>query len=72
MGRPAGLKPDKAGRQRSEEFQQLVSPDRLGHDNAPHRVNAVDLKNVLGQIEANGRDFRQIGDRLFHGRRSFR
>jgi hypothetical protein len=37
MRRPAGLEPDKATRQRSEEFQQLASPDRLGHDNAPRR-----------------------------------
>jgi hypothetical protein len=27
---------------------------------------------MLGQIEANGRDRRQISDRLSHGRRSFR
>jgi hypothetical protein len=32
----------------------------------------MNLKNMLGQIEANGRDRRQIGDRLSHGRRSFR
>jgi hypothetical protein len=41
----------------------------------------VDLKNMLGQIETNGRDFRKIGDRLSqaegeafgrHERRSFR
>jgi hypothetical protein len=32
----------------------------------------MNLKDVLGQIESNGRDRRQIGDRLSHGRRSFR
>jgi hypothetical protein len=32
----------------------------------------MNLKNMLRQIEANGRDRRQIGDRLSHGRRSFR
>jgi hypothetical protein len=30
------------------------------------------LKDVLGQIEPNGRDRGQIGDRLSHGRRSFK
>ena len=32
----------------------------------------MNLKNMLGQIEANGRDRRQISDRLSHGWRSFR
>ena len=32
----------------------------------------MNLKHVLGQIEANGSDRRQIGDRLSHGRRSFK
>jgi hypothetical protein len=47
MGRPAGLKPDQAGGQRSEKLQQLVAPDCLGDHNAPRRVNAVNLKDVL-------------------------
>jgi hypothetical protein len=33
-------------------------------------INAMALKNVLGQIEPNDRDRRQIDDRLSHGRRS--
>ena len=32
----------------------------------------MNLKNMLGQIEADGRDRRQIGGRLSHGRRSFK
>src|SRR2546430_8271026 len=32
----------------------------------------MNLKNMLGQIDANGRDRRQIGDRPSHGRCSFR
>ena len=32
----------------------------------------MNLKDVLGQIEPNGRDRRTISDRLSHGRRSFR
>jgi hypothetical protein len=31
----------------------------------------VNLKNVLGQVESNSRDRRQIGDRLSHGRRLY-
>jgi hypothetical protein len=53
--RPGGLKPHQARRQRSEELQQLVAPDRFGDNNAPRSINAMDLKNVLGQIETNGR-----------------
>src|ERR1700732_1905938 len=52
--------------------QHVLAPERLGDDHAPSSVNAMNLKNMLGQIEANGRDGRQICDRLSHGRRSFR
>jgi hypothetical protein len=31
------------------------------------RINAMNLKNVLGQIEPNCRDRIQISNRLFHG-----
>jgi hypothetical protein len=62
MCRPARLDPNQATRQRSEELQQLVALDRLGHDNAPQCVDAVNLEDVLGQVEANGRDRRKIGD----------
>ena len=70
MRRPAGLEPHQARRQRSKKLQQLVAPDRLGDHNAPRSINAMNLKHVLGQIEPDGRDGRQIGDRLSHGRRS--
>jgi hypothetical protein len=56
MRRPAGLEPHQATWQRSEKLQQLVAPDRFGDHNAPRSINAMDLKNVLGQIEPNGRD----------------
>jgi hypothetical protein len=45
--------------------------DRLIENDAAHRIDAVDLKDVLGQIKANPRDRRKIGDGLSHGRRSF-
>jgi hypothetical protein len=35
MRRPAGFKPHQTRWQRSEKFQQLVAPDRLGDHNPP-------------------------------------
>ena len=56
MRRPAGLEPHQATRQRSEKLQQVFTPDRFGDYDAPRRINAMDLKDVLGQIEPNCRD----------------
>jgi hypothetical protein len=56
MRRPGGLKPHQARRQRSEELQQLVAPDRFGDNDAPRSVNAMDLKDVLGHIQPHGGD----------------
>jgi hypothetical protein len=52
----AGLEPHKTGGQRSKKLQQLVAPHRFGDHNTPRSINAVNLKDVLGQIEPNGRD----------------
>ena len=71
IGRTAGLKADKAFGQLREEAQQVLAPERLDDDHASKSVNAMKLKNMLGQIKADGRDGSQIGDRLSHGRRSF-
>jgi hypothetical protein len=43
-------------RQRSEKLQQVFTPDRFGDYDAPQRINAMDLKDVLGQIEPDGGD----------------
>jgi hypothetical protein len=43
----------------------------LFENDLARRIDAVNLKDVLGQIKANPRDGRQIGDKLSHGRRSF-
>jgi hypothetical protein len=72
VGRTAGFHTDKTLGQLGEERQHVLAPERLGDDHAPRSVNAMNLKNMLGQIDTNGRDRRQIGDRLSHGRRSFR
>jgi len=57
----AGLHPDKAGITMREELQNLAAAElALQHDRAL-LVEAVELKDVLGQIDADG-------DRLLHGR----
>jgi hypothetical protein len=56
MRRPRSLEPHPTRRQRSEKLQQLIPLDRLGDHNAPRSIIAMDLKNVLGQIEPNRRD----------------
>jgi hypothetical protein len=53
----------------SKSLLRLIA---LATTTPPRSINAVNLKDVLGQIEANGRDRRQINDRLSHGRRSFK
>jgi hypothetical protein len=60
MGRTAGFHPDKTLRQLGEEGQHVLAPQRLGNDHPPRSVNAMNLKNMLGQIEAKSRDRRQI------------
>src|ERR1700730_206372 len=69
MGRTAGFHTDETLGQLREEGQYVLAPERLGDDHAPRSVNAMNLKNMLGQIEADGRDRRRIGDRLSHGPR---
>jgi hypothetical protein len=59
MGRTAGFHPDKTLRQLGEEGQHVLAPERLGDDHPPRSVNAMNLKNMLGQIEAKSRDRRQ-------------
>jgi hypothetical protein len=70
MRRAARLHADNARPQRPEKLQQLPAPDRLGDDDRALRVNGVDLKHILGEVETNLRDRRQIVDRLAHGRLS--
>jgi len=60
MRRAACLHPDPARRQRCEERKDLTPPKRPVDDNRALGVDAMNLKNVLGQIEANDRDTRRI------------
>lgn len=69
MRRAAGFHPDEAGRQRLEKRRQLRALDRARENHPAGGVDRVNLKDMLGQIETDGRDRRKIGDRLAHGRR---
>jgi len=42
----------QARRQLGEKWQHLRPPKRLANNNLAGRINAVDLKNALGQIES--------------------
>ena len=53
MRRAARLDADQAGRQLGEERQHLRSSQRLANNDLASRIDAVNLKNALGQIEAD-------------------
>jgi len=56
MGRRAGLQADKTWRQRFEECQHLAAPKLLPDDDLLGRVDPVNLKHVLGDIQADRGD----------------
>src|SRR3984885_11088517 len=53
MRRAARLDPDKARRQFGKERQHLRPSQRLADNDLTARINAVNLKNALGQIQTN-------------------
>ncbi|MFV1840507.1 hypothetical protein VWY10_16500 [Phaeobacter sp. A86a-4a] len=54
VGRSAGLHTDDARWERLKEGQQLRALDGFVENNPASLRNAVSLKNILGQIEAEG------------------
>jgi hypothetical protein len=54
VARGAGLQVNQAGLKLAEERYHLTSPQRFGDNNFSGRINSMDLKNVLGQIKADG------------------
>jgi hypothetical protein len=58
-----GLHPDQARRKIREEHSHLVSAQLLLYEHLGALVDCVDLKHVLGQVNANSRNL--------HGERSF-
>jgi hypothetical protein len=67
----AGLDPDQARRKRAEKRKRLAAFDRLGDHDPALRVDGVNLEHVLGQIQPDACDRRQIADRA-HGWLPFR
>ena len=72
MPRRAGLHRHHARRQLGEERNQLAAREFAHHNDLALRLDCVNLKHPLRQIETNPRDSRQILDRLAHGRLPFR
>ena len=58
MGGGARLHADKARRQRLEELQHLAAPKLLPNDDLLGRVDPVNLKHVLGDIQTDRGDLR--------------
>ncbi len=54
VARAAGLHADQTGLELAEERHHLAPAQRPADDNLSRLIDSVDLKNVLGQIEADG------------------
>ena len=72
MRRGARLHRHHAWRQRGEKRDELAAREFARHNDLALRVDRVNLKDPLRQIETNSRDSSQIPDRLAHGRLPFR
>jgi hypothetical protein len=53
MARAAGLNADKTGRKLAEERYHLATTQCPSDNNSARLINAMDLKNVLGEINAH-------------------
>jgi hypothetical protein len=53
MGRTAGLDADETWPKFCEKGQHLRAPERLALDDSAYGIYAVNLKNILGQIQAD-------------------
>ena len=72
MRRRARLHRHHARRQLGEERDQLAARELARYNDRARRIDGVNLKRVLRQIEPDPRDSCQIPDRLAHGRLPFR
>src|SRR3954449_5128658 len=54
VGAATGLHGHRAGRQRCQERQKLAAAQLLAKDHRPRAVSPMELKDVLGEIEADG------------------
>ena len=53
ISRPTGLDPDKARRQRGEKRLHLGPSESLAELNLSLAIDAVNMENVLGDVEPN-------------------
>ena len=56
----ARLNADQAGLQFCEKHSDLVAPELLAQDHCASLVNTVNLENVLGQIQTDGRNRHEL------------
>ena len=70
MRRSLASSPARQAGSEAKNSSGLLRLIALATTTRPESIDAVNLKDVLGEIEPNSRDSRQIGDRLSNGRRS--
>src|SRR4030095_9468112 len=61
MRRSAGLDPDQARRQLLEERQNAAPPQLTADNHLALRINAMDLKHRLGDVETDSRNRLHVG-----------
>src|SRR4029434_3544369 len=61
MRRSTGLDPDQARRQLLEERQNVAPPQLTADNHLTLRINAMDLKHRLGDVETDSRNRLRVG-----------
>src|SRR5262249_55888627 len=56
MGRRTRFQPDHTARNAAEERQHLAAPQPLAQNRRTLRINAVNLKNMLGYVQSDCRN----------------
>jgi hypothetical protein len=64
MARAASFPADQTGRELAEEGHHLRPPERAPDENLARATDGVHLEDVLGQVDADGRDLHRSGSKL--------
>ena len=64
MARAASFHADQTWRKLAEEGHHLRSPERAPDENLARAVDGVHLEDILGQVDADGRDLHRSGSNL--------
>jgi hypothetical protein len=64
MARAASFHADQTGRELAEEGHHLRPPERAPDENLARATDGVHLEDVLGQVDADGRDLHRSGSKL--------